>query len=182
MPSAFSHAVAALGIGAAVFGRKAPARALAAGAVCAALPDADVIGFKLGIRYGDLLGHRGLSHSLAFAAVLAALTLPLVRKEGGPGAGRLWTFLFLATASHGLLDAMTNGGLGIALLSPFDTTRYFFPFRPIEVSPIGVGRFFSARGLAVIRSELVWVWLPSVVVGSLALARRSGGTDAQNLS
>jgi inner membrane protein len=171
MPSAFSHAVAALGIGAAVFGRKAPSRALAVGAVCAALPDADVIGFKLGVRYGDLLGHRGLSHSLTFAAVLAALALPLVRRENGPSLRRLWTFLFLATASHGLLDAMTNGGLGIALLSPLDLTRYFFPFRPIEVSPISPGRFFSARGLAVMRSELVWVWLPSALLAGIGMLR-----------
>jgi inner membrane protein len=38
------------------------------GAVCAALPDIDVIGFRFGIDYGALLGHRGFTHSLAFAA------------------------------------------------------------------------------------------------------------------
>jgi inner membrane protein len=56
---------------------------------------------------------------------------------------------FLITASHGILDAFTNGGLGIALFSPFDNSRYFFPFRPIQVSPIGAG-FFSMRGLRVL--------------------------------
>ncbi len=35
------------------------------------LPDIDVIGFKLGVHYGDLWGHRGLTHSLLFAAVIA---------------------------------------------------------------------------------------------------------------
>lgn len=179
MPSAFSHAVAALGIGTALFGRKAPVGALAVGAVCAALPDADVVGFKLGVRYGDLLGHRGLSHSLAVAAVLASLALPLVRKGNGAGLGRLWTFLFLATASHGLLDAMTNGGLGIALLAPFDRTRYFFPFRPIEVSPINPGRFFTARGLAVLKSELLWVWLPSLALAGIAFTRRKGEAEIE---
>ncbi|HEX6899277.1 MAG TPA: metal-dependent hydrolase [Thermoanaerobaculia bacterium] len=169
MPTILSHAVAALGLGAAFFGRKAQARVLGLGAVCAVLPDADVIGFPLGIRYGDVLGHRGLSHSLAFAAVLATLVLPLARRKDDPeiGRARLWAYLFTVTASHGLLDAMTDGGLGIALLSPFDTTRYFFPFRPIEVSPIGA-RFFSERGLAVIASEMMWVWAPSVVLAMLA--------------
>jgi inner membrane protein len=168
MPTILSHAVAALGIGAAFFGRKAPERVLALGAVCSALPDADVVGFALGIRYGDLLGHRGLSHSFAFAAALAALATPLARSEGGPGRGKLWTYLFAATASHTLLDALTDGGLGVAFFSPFDETRYFFPFRPIEVSPIGLGRFFSKRGLEVVASELLWVWLPSLVLAGMA--------------
>jgi inner membrane protein len=70
---------------------------------------------------------------------------------------------FLLSASHGILDAFTNGSLGIALLSPFDKTRYFFPWRPIVVSPIGVIPFFSKWGLAVIKSELLWVWLPSLL-------------------
>lgn len=168
MPTILSHAVAGLGIGAALFGRKAPGRVLGLGALCAALPDADVIGFPLGIRYGDLLGHRGLSHSLAFAAALATLVTPLARSEPR---GKLWAYLFLATASHGLLDAMTDGGLGIALFAPFDKTRYFFPFRPIEVSPIGIGRFFSARGWAVMKSELLWVWLPSLALAATSLPR-----------
>jgi inner membrane protein len=44
-------------------------------------------------------------------------------------------FFFLLTASHGILDAFTNGGLVIALFSPFSNERYFFPWTPIEVSP-----------------------------------------------
>jgi len=72
----------------------------------------------------------------------------------------------LATASRGFLDAMTDGGLGVAFFSPFDNHRYFFPWRPIRVSPIGIGRFFSPRGLDVLQSELLWIWLPA---GLLAL-------------
>jgi inner membrane protein len=177
MPSAFSHAVAALALGTACFGRQAPARVCTLGAVCAVLPDVDVIGFKFGVHYGDLLGHRGLTHSLAFAAALAGLVLPLARERDGPSAARLWTFLFLAAASHGVLDAFTNGGLGVAFFSPFNPTRYFFPFRPIAVSPISIGRFFSGRGLDVLRSELVWVWGSSAMVAALALALRNGATN-----
>jgi inner membrane protein len=170
MPSAFSHAVAALSLGTAFFGSKAPARVWAIGAVCAALPDVDVIGFRFGVHYGDLLGHRGLTHSLVFAALLSAVVLPLVRSRDGPAAGRLWAFLFLATASHGFLDAFTNGGLGVAFFSPFDLTRYFFPFRPIMVAPISVARFFTGRGLEVLRSELIWVWGPSALLAAISLA------------
>jgi inner membrane protein len=173
MPSAFSHAVSALGIGAAILGRKAPARVYGLGALCAALPDADVVGFGFGIRYGDLLGHRGLTHSFAFAAVLAALAALAVRCGSELGMGRIWTYLFLATASHGLLDAMTDGGLGVAFFSPFSNARYFFPFRPIVVSPINVHRFFSERGTAVMGSELLWVWLPSLALAAVAVMWRS---------
>jgi len=65
-----------------------------------------------------------------------------------PGLGRfpMCMYFFLATASHGLLDAMTDGGLGVAFFVPFDKHRYFLPWTPIRVSPIGVGRFFTDRG------------------------------------
>jgi inner membrane protein len=85
---------------------------------------------------------------------------------------RLSLFLFLACVSHGILDAMTNGGLGVAFFSPFSNARYFFPFQPIEVSPIGVGRFFSESGLLVLRSEAKWLWLPSMVVFIIAFLFR----------
>jgi hypothetical protein len=66
--------------------------------------------------------------------------------------------------SHTLLDAMTSGGLGVAFFSPFSNERYFFPWRPIRVSPIGVD-FFGEAGVAVLRSELIWVWIPCAVLG-----------------
>ena len=80
-------------------------------------------------------------------------------------------FFFLLSASHGILDAFTNGGLGIALLSPFDNTRYFFPWTPIIVSPLGMRGLLSNWGLMVIKCELLWIWLPSfliVIFSSLA--------------
>jgi inner membrane protein len=90
---------------------------------------------------------------------------------GRPGFSRTraWLYLFLATASHGLLDAFTDGGLGVALLSPFDQSRWFFAFRPIPVSPLGVEAFVSPHGASILSRELVWVWLPFsfVAVGAL---------------
>jgi inner membrane protein len=75
----------------------------------------------------------------------------------------LFLYFFLCAASHGVLDAMTNGGLGVAFFSPLDTTRYFFPVRPVLVSPIGIGDFFSAQGVRILVSEATWIWLPSCV-------------------
>jgi len=143
--------------------------------LCAVLPDADVVGFAFGIPYEHVLGHRGLSHSLVFAAVLATTVVALAFRSERFTASRmkLWWYFFVATVSHGVLDAMTTGGLGVAFLAPFNDSRFFFPFRPILVSPIGVGRFFSEWGLAVIRSEVLWIWLPSAVLaGAMLVFRR----------
>jgi len=173
MPSVFSHAVVASSLGS-WYRPALLARVWLVGMLCSALPDLDVIGFRFGVRYGDFLGHRGFTHSLLFAALLAtlvAIVLPL-RETAARGRLSIGVYLFLCTASHGLFDAMTNGGLGVAFFSPFDNRRYFLPWRPIMVSPIGVGRFFSATGMAVLRSELLWVWLPSLAVAVVALAVR----------
>ena len=37
------------------------------------LPDVDVIGFSLGVKYGDEWGHRGATHSIVFSVAVAAL-------------------------------------------------------------------------------------------------------------
>jgi len=85
----------------------------------------------------------------------------------------MWVYFFLATASHGFLDAMTDGGLGVAFFSPFDNHRFFLPWTPIRVSPIGVGRFFTDRGLAVLQSELLWICVPAALLALTAwLIRR----------
>lgn len=166
MASVFSHAAAALAIGYCMSRPSIPRRTWAIGAACSVIPDVDVIGFRFGIRYGDFWGHRGFTHSLLFAALLAGAALLLWFGRGDLVVSRtyVWAYLFLASASHGLLDAMTDGGLGVAFFAPFDDHRYFLPFRPIHVSPIAVGRFFTERGLTIMRSELLWIWLPATLL------------------
>ncbi len=174
MASAFSHAIAAAAIGSVATRSPQPARYWLLGMTCAVLPDADVIAFALGIPYDHVLGHRGLSHSLAFAALLAAIVVAAAFRGERYGSMRvrLWTYFFAATASHGVLDAMTTGGLGVAFLAPVDDSRFFLPWRPILVSPISIARFFTERGVAVIRSEAVWIWLPSVALAAVGYFRR----------
>ncbi|SHL83819.1 metal-dependent hydrolase [Hymenobacter psychrotolerans] len=136
-------------------------------AACAFLPDADVIGFKFHVPYASLWGHRGLTHSIVAAALLATALAGLNglrRSAEAPAAGRLWLLLFLATASHGVLDAMTTGGEGVAFYSPFDQQRYFFGFRPIQVSPIGVKKFVGEWAARVLKSEVLWVGVPCVLL------------------
>jgi inner membrane protein len=145
------------------------------GIVCSVLPDLDVVGFRFGVPYGHLLGHRGLSHSIAFAVFLSACLAWLLPSEAQASRLMLFGFLFLSTLSHGLLDALTSGGLGVAFFAPFENSRYFFPWRPIRVSPISVSAFLSATGVRVLRSKVQWIWLPAImVVVLLTWLRRSG--------
>jgi inner membrane protein len=170
MPTIFTHAAAALSIGSVMLPRRVGATVWAAGVFCAVVPDADVLAFHFGASYDDMLGHRGLTHSVLFAAVLA-FALMLMQRRGFEHRGRITGHLFICAASHGILDAFTNGGRGVAFFAPFSAERYFFPFTPIEVSPIGAA-FFSARGWHVLESELSWVWLPAAVVAALGWSLR----------
>lgn len=176
MASAFAHAIAATAIGSLL---GVPWRlwgTLALGMFCAVVPDLDVIGFWLGIPYEHPLGHRGLSHSIAFAAAASFALLQIAYRDSSRvERRRLGWFFFLAMSSHGLLDAMTNGGIGVAFFAPFDNTRYFFPFRPIEVSPLEPHRFFTRWGLTVLTTEFIWVGIPALLaILGVAALRQSG--------
>lgn len=176
MPSIPSHVVAAFAIGSAFPRSAAPRVVVVAGAICSIVPDMDVIGFHFGIRYGDFWGHRGFTHSLLFAGLLASAATFALLRSVVPGLSRfgLWSYIFLATASHGLLDAMTDGGQGVAFFSPFGNSRYFLPWTPIHVSPIGLTRFLSRPGVVALRSELLVIWLPSILFVILTWLIRRG--------
>ena len=170
MPTIFTHVAVPLAIGLGLGTRVIPQRLRTLGMVAAIVPDLDVLAFGLGIPYGDALGHRGMTHSLVFSLLLAGCGTFSARALHTTR----WTafaFLFLAVASHGLLDSFTNGGLGCALLWPFSDERFFMPWRGIEVSPIGA-HFFSSRGLVVLASELMWVWLPCMALSWVVVVVR----------
>ncbi len=94
MASAFSHALVALAMGKAFESKILSRRELALGACCSVLPDLDVIGLYVGIQYGDLWGHRGLTHSVAFAALVAG-SLVGVWYRGRPAVAMAGLFLSL---------------------------------------------------------------------------------------
>jgi inner membrane protein len=155
--ASFGHVAVGLAAGRAYAGkgsRRELARAMLAFSVVSLVPDADVLAFVFGIPYGAPFGHRGASHSIAFAVACAALA-------GVGGFPRRAIYTFVVTASHGVLDAMTDGGRGVALFWPLSMERIFFPWRPIPVAPIGRG-LFSGEGFEVIRFELI-AFLPFVV-------------------
>lgn len=165
MPTIFTHAAVAVGLGRSLSSEPRPAGFWWLLALCAILPDFDAVTFKLGIPYASLWGHRGFTHSVVFAGLTGmglALVVP-ARLRGTFSRVELAAWLAAATVSHPLLDMLTNGGLGVALLAPFSAERYFWPWRPVRVSPVGAG-FFSWRGVATLLSELRWLWLPTLLV------------------
>jgi len=175
VPTVFSHPAVPLALGVGLGAEIVPRRLLLAGVLVSALPDLDVITLGWGVPYSSGLGHRGFSHSLLVAAGVAlagAATAPALRA----GVGRVFVFLFVAIASHGALEAFTNGGLGVAFLWPWSGERFFAPeaLRVIEVSPIGLGRFLSARGVVVLESELRWIWPPALAVSLMLIGARRG--------
>jgi len=117
------------------------------------LPDIDVIGFRFGIRYAAAWGHRGATHSFAFALAVAVVLGLLARALGG-SALRTSLLAAVVVGSHAVLDTFTDGGLGCALWWPFDAQRYFAPWRPIPVAPLGL-RFFSRAGLGIALTEVI---------------------------
>ena len=135
-------------------------RSAAAWSALSVLPDIDVIGFPLGVRYQDPWGHRGATHSFAFAVVVGVAAGLIGRWFKRP-AWRTTLFATVVLATHPILDTMTDGGLGCALFWPLDLTRYFGPWRPIQVAPIGLA-FLSPYGAIVATSEIV-LFLPLFV-------------------
>ena len=178
MATVFSHALLGVTAASTVYPDDRYNRIAIWAAALSILPDLDVLTFLFGIQYGDFLGHRGFSHSFTFALTASALVVAVRFREIARWSARWWrlmVFFFLVTASHGLLDAMTNGGLGIAFFSPFENSRYFLPWTPLQVSPIGRG-FFSGEGLEVLGNEALWIGLPCaalLVLAKLIAARNT---------
>jgi inner membrane protein len=170
MPTVMTHAVVGMTLG--TLTRFPPRWPFwIASAIVPVLPDLDVLGLPFGVGFASMWGHRGISHSFVAALVIGALASALLSRTLGARAVPLALYFATITASHGLLDALTNGGPGVAFLAPFDDTRHFFAWRPIPVSPLAQN-FFSEWGWRVFRTELVLLWLPSALVGSFGLANR----------
>ncbi len=127
--------------------------ALAFWGLLALLPDVDFFGLLIGIAYGTTWGHRGATHSFAFAVGMGAV-LGMLAPAFGARALRTAVVASLVIASHPILDTLTNGGRGCALLWPVDNTRYFSPWNPLPVAPLGLD-LLSPYGLGVMAFELV---------------------------
>ena len=167
MPTALSHPAAAIGLFPWFGFRRGRWLIFILGAAACILPDADVIAFRYGIPYADPWGHRGMTHSIAFAlgaaVLLASLVKPVLREHVSFRA--LVLYFGLCGLIHIVTDAMTNGGLGVALFAPFSNERYLLPWRPVIAAPLSLKRFFDTGGAEVLKSEFFALWIPSIALG-----------------
>ncbi len=153
------HIAVGLAAGRLHAGRGATSGSLAASmggyALLSALPDADVLAFGLGIPYDAPFGHRGAVHSLAFGVLSAGVFCAVARTLGQP-LRRTVPLALVVALSHPLLDTLTDGGRGIALLWPLSEVRLFAPWRPIPVAPIMPTAWLSPWGARVVTTELLY--------------------------
>ncbi len=171
MPTLFTHPAVPIAMAIGLGDKVVSKRLLFAGIACSILPDFDVMAFHFGIPYASEFGHRGLSHSIFFALLAALISAGFYRSLDSTFI-KAFSFIFLSAVSHGILDAFTTGGLGVAFLWPWSAERYFAPVQMIRVSPIGVANFMSPRGVMVLWSEVRWVWLPCLSLAITALMIR----------
>ena len=171
MPSVISHPAVPLAITVAAGAATVPPRLCLAAVVASVLPDADAFGYWAGVPYESPFGHRGFTHSIFFA-LLVALTCTAFAPRLGAPRPVVFAVVFLAAVSHGCLDAMTTGGHGIAFFAPFSNERYHFPWEVIRISPISVTGFFTRRGASVLASEFRWIWIPAAIVAVAGVALR----------
>ena len=181
MPSIIAHAVAGAALAtAALSPRPVHRRVCITGAVLAAVPDIDAIGRPFGNLAIETLfgGHRGFTHSVVFAVLLGAIVAwGLFRAPQWTGFHRrLWVAFALAMASHGVLDALSTIGNGVAFWAPVSWAHYEFTWQPLgEIGPGPRGR---ERAFAIVANELLWVGLPALIVVAIAhVTRRSRGAE-----
>ena len=165
MPTLLTHLAVPLAFGLGLGARAVSPRLLAAGALASIAPDLDVIGFHFGVAYASIEGHRGLFHSLAFALLLALLAATAARSLRATRRAA-FAFVLASAASHGLLDMLTTGGLGVAWFWPISDERCFLPWHVIRVSPLTLHRLLGPTGRVVLESEWRVVWLPAIALAA----------------
>jgi len=178
MPTIISHAAVPLAAGVGLGRKRIPRPVLITGIVASMLPDADVLMFRFGATYDSVWSHRGFTHSLGFALLIAGVAAVLLRRLAPPLTA--FAFVLVAIASHGLLDMLTNGGHGVAIFWPLSDQRYFFDWRPIQVAPLVTNHFasrFASRADALAWTEGLWIWLPAAIVAMTLRTVRKGAAQ-----
>ena len=166
MPTIVTHALLPLIAAAAVPDFNLSRRLIFAGMAMAMFPDADLIARQFGVPHTHDFGHRGATHTLAFALAVGALGV-LAAKALAASRRACFGFLFVSCLSHPLADMLTDGGKGMMLFWPVLRERFVWPMRPVEVSPVGLRAIASGAIDDILLSELMWLILPALLLAAL---------------
>lgn len=145
-----SQATLGAAIGEILLGKKIGNKGAILGAVIGTLPDLDVILLPFFNEIQRITIHRGYSHSLLVAIIVAflmALLLKKIKWTRSLSHLRLWTVSFLGLTTHLLLDACTT--YGTLLFLPFSNERVSWDIvsivDPYYTVPLLVGLIWSLR-------------------------------------
>jgi len=178
LPSIFGHAVAGIALGVAFADEKTPRRTWALGTFCALAPDVDWFTAFLKVHPGNYLAHRGITHSLLGAVLIAASVLLFGFKREQRNL-KVGTYLLLASLSHGLLDACTSGRIGVAFFYPFSSSRWACDWQPIQDAPLPFWSGLQLPFLGALLGEMLWIGIPaSILAISVQLFRRNSDWQA----
>jgi inner membrane protein len=130
------------------------------------VPDLDVFSTA---AYGAPLGHRGITHSLVFALLVSVIIAGVTSRYFRENRWLLTGLFFAIIASHGLLDALTKGGMTIQFFWPLEARYGNWGLIPVADLSFEIPDPRRSRAL---RGELLWVWLPVAVLVGLATAFR----------
>lgn len=191
-----TQALLGASVGEVTLGRKVGRRALGWGAFAGTLPDLDILAYPFLSPVGELYFHRGPTHALLFAPVVAPILGWLVwrwyQSRGSPAADAGWrgwaTLFFWALFTHPLLDTLTV--YGTQLFRPFSdlpaAVPALFIIDPAYTLPLFVAvvacLFLSDRQR---RQRVAWVGLglsTLYVAWALGVKAHVGGVVERNLT
>lgn len=154
MPTPISHATVGYALGIWTQRGVPVRRVCLAAAVCAALPDVDLL-------VSPFIEHRAITHSLTFACVIAVLApvMVLPRTNWREGRWPLAAVLGIAILSHSFLDALSQYSFGIEFFAPFSEQRYRFFWTPLGDPAGRLSRQLLQEILVVFFPALLLLWL-----------------------
>lgn len=176
MPLPITHALVPVAAAFAMAKRSVRWKLVFIAALASAAPDFDAFSFTIWrIPETAIYGHRGAMHSLFVAFMLGTLTAFFHRPlRVRPLIAAL--VVGAATASHGMLDMMTDYGSPVAYFWPVSSDRFFAVWRPIHSGPLEY-RYLVTEGVPRLRSELEQLILPMFAIGLLVQLLRKGGSS-----
>ncbi len=156
-----THIVLGATIGEVIAGKQLGKKAMVIGAIAQSVPDFDFI-MSIWLRPVDeLLSHRGITHSILFALVIATtigLLASKLKRPNNLSASKWMIFIALELFAHLILDGLNNYGVG--WFEPFSQQRISFnviyvadPFYSI---PLAIG--FIALVILSIKSPARRIW------------------------
>jgi len=137
------------------FGKQLGKRAMVLGAISQTIPDFDVLSSLWLDTPGNLLTHRGLTHSFLFAALISPVLAAIASWFSKKVDVKFWQWLLFFLGQiviHLLLDSLNAYGIG--WLEPFSSRRFSFH------------TFFVA-------DPLYSIWLIAALLALLTLPRAS---------